>query len=332
MQTQPLLIIGTQRSGSNLLRLMLNESSDIAAPHPPHILKTFFPLLPLYGDLEQEANFQQLVADVCTFVQKNPVEWEVQPFFEQLYPRCMRKSLVEVMRVVYARVAEAKGARYWCCKSMANVEFLDKIQAELPEAKYIYLYRDGRDVAVSFAKAVVGEKHFYAIARQWADDQKRALDFQKKCPSGQFFMLPYEKLIGNPVALLQELCAFLGVSYEEQMMQYYESKESKRTADSGEMWKNVVKPVLADNRQKFLREASGEQIRIFEAVAGDYLQALGYELHTPVADRHALREEEIAGYEAENQRLKQAIRSQIKAEDLAKRKPQEDLLLEIKNR
>ena len=36
--------IGTQRSGSNLLRLMLNQLEGIYAPHPPHILKTFYPL------------------------------------------------------------------------------------------------------------------------------------------------------------------------------------------------------------------------------------------------------------------------------------------------
>jgi hypothetical protein len=48
----PIQFIGTQRSGSNLLRVMLNQLPEISAPHPPHILKTFFPLLPLYGNIE----------------------------------------------------------------------------------------------------------------------------------------------------------------------------------------------------------------------------------------------------------------------------------------
>ena len=45
-------MIGTQRSGSNLLRLMLNQQPAIASPHPPHILERFMPLLPLYGNLD----------------------------------------------------------------------------------------------------------------------------------------------------------------------------------------------------------------------------------------------------------------------------------------
>ena len=48
---QAIFMVGEQRSGSNLLRLILNESSNIAAPHPPHILQRMMPLLPAYGNL-----------------------------------------------------------------------------------------------------------------------------------------------------------------------------------------------------------------------------------------------------------------------------------------
>ena len=46
-------LIGTQRSGSNLLRLMLNQLDEICAPHPPHILSVFLPILSKYGNLEK---------------------------------------------------------------------------------------------------------------------------------------------------------------------------------------------------------------------------------------------------------------------------------------
>ncbi|WP_372521940.1 sulfotransferase, partial [Sulfuricaulis sp.] len=64
-----IFMIGTQRSGSNLLRLMLNELPRIAAPHPPHILQRMLPLVPNYGDLEKRENFAQLVEDVCRLVE-----------------------------------------------------------------------------------------------------------------------------------------------------------------------------------------------------------------------------------------------------------------------
>ena len=58
------LMIGTQRSGSNLLRLMLNQVPGIAAPHPPHILQRLMPLVSNYGNIEQKETFQLLVDDV----------------------------------------------------------------------------------------------------------------------------------------------------------------------------------------------------------------------------------------------------------------------------
>ncbi|HYC85548.1 MAG TPA: hypothetical protein VEB86_10015, partial [Chryseosolibacter sp.] len=72
----PIQFVGTQRSGSNLLRVMLNQFPEISAPHPPHILKTFFPILPIYGDLEDDANFKTLVIDICEWVNVNPVPWD----------------------------------------------------------------------------------------------------------------------------------------------------------------------------------------------------------------------------------------------------------------
>ena len=70
---QGIQMIGTQRSGSNLLRVMLDGIEQIVAPHPPHILQRFLPLLPKYGDLADRSNFYRLATDVCQLVTVNPV-------------------------------------------------------------------------------------------------------------------------------------------------------------------------------------------------------------------------------------------------------------------
>lgn len=326
----PIFIVGTQRSGSNLLRLMLNESPDIAAPHPPHILKTFLPLLSGYGDLGKEDNFVRLVKDVCEFVQKNPVVWETVPAFEKVLKRIRKPSLIEIMTAVYEIPADAKGAQYWCCKSMANVEILPELYTALPNAKFIYLYRDGRDVALSFTKAFVGEKHFYAIAKQWRQDQQYAISFMENYPEAQVFRLRYEDFIQSPETELQSLCRFLEIDFTPAMLQYYQSKESQRAAESGEMWKNVVKPVLSENHHKFLKETSPEQIRIFETVAGDILKKLGYDLVNEESELIPFSDAQITAFNLENQRLKQLAREKTGREELSKRAGQEALIQAIK--
>ena len=59
---QGIQMIGTQRSGSNLLRVMLGGIDAIAAPHPPHILQRFLPLLPKYGSLEDSISWLRMYA------------------------------------------------------------------------------------------------------------------------------------------------------------------------------------------------------------------------------------------------------------------------------
>src|SRR3989344_1391093 len=171
-----IFMIGTPRSGANLLRLMLNELPRIAAPHPPHILQRMMPLVPNYGDLDKPENFAQLIEDVCRLVELNPVPWEsVTLDRADIERRCRRHSLLGEYEAVYATMAETWEARSWWCESLENIAHLPQIEAHFRSPRYIYLHRDGRDVAVSSRKAVTGEKHFYHLARELAATQQLAI-------------------------------------------------------------------------------------------------------------------------------------------------------------
>lgn len=324
--------VGTQRSGSNLLRVMLNQLPEISAPHPPHILKTFFPLLFNYGNLDDDGNFYRLVSDICDWVNKNPVPWQGILFSpDQVIPACKQRSLVEVFRRIYELKAMQEGARYWCCKSMESVYYAKEVEAAGVHPYYIYIYRDGRDVALSFLKAIVGPKHVYQLAKKWSIEQELSLQLKDLVPGNRFIEVKYEELLTQPRAVLQAICGKLDVAYDECMMDYFHSKESFNTANSGEMWKNVMKPILSNNHHKYLNELSLEQIRIFEGVAHRMLTILGYPLLTDVS-QFILTETDIAFYEKENARgMEEALR-RADPEDILRRKPQEDLLKQIESR
>jgi hypothetical protein len=330
----PIFMIGIQRSGSNLLRLMLNELPEIAAPHPPHILQRMMPLVPHYGNLRKGEAFSLLVDDVCRLVEMNPVPWEgVVLDRADVAARCRKRSLVAVFGAVYDVMAEAWGAKTWCCKSLANIYYLPEIEGYFPGAKYIYLYRDGRDVAVSFSKAVVGEKHYYHIAREWNEAQQLALNFRRKIPAGRFFNLSYEDLTSKTEKTVRALCKFLGVGYKPSMLEFYKSGEAKRAASASNLWENVTSPVMKDNSRKFLKEARESDIRIFESVAGDSMDRLGYErLFAKKGAELAFGPEEIRRFDAENRKLKDEIRKHIDPTDLERRIRQESVIKEIEAR
>ena len=331
----PIFMIGTQRSGSTLLRLMLNQLPEVAAPHPPHILQRLMPMVAGYGDLQNQANVLHLVDDVCQLVELNPVPWDgVTLDRQEVARRCRAPSLVAVFGAVYDIMAETRGAQTWCCKSLANINYLQDIEDYFRDAaKYIYLYRDGRDVALSFRKAVVGEKHFYHIAKEWGATQHIALSMRDRIGPSRFFGVRYEDITGQPESTMQQLCKFLGYRYTPSMLSFHKTDEAKKAAESSDLWGNVVNPVMSQNSRKFLREATQADLRVFELVAGDVLDALGYErVATERGEKSTFDAESIKRFDAENERLREEVLSKVDPEDLKRRDRQASLIQKIKQR
>jgi len=193
-------MVGSQRSGSNWLRTMLSEREDLAGPHPPHILRDFFPILDKFGDLEDEENLEILVDHVCTFVESNQVQWldkHGRPMkFDRQKILDIAVSTVHILRVVYKDKdinqkyyliaifdeimninAIALDKQTWICKSMGNSKYHDMFLLFYGEERlrYIYLVRDPRDVSLSFMKTPVGDCHYYSIIKKWTNLQGHAL-------------------------------------------------------------------------------------------------------------------------------------------------------------
>lgn len=299
----PIQIIGTQRSGSNLLRLILNQSPLISAHHPPHILTVFYPILHKYGNLKNQENFLRLIDDVCRLVETNPVKWTIELNRTTIFERCKNRSLIEIFKVVYEGMAEQDGAKYWCCKSMANVNFYEAIEANGMKPYYIHLIRDGRDVAASFKNTLVGEKHIYHLATNWRNNYLKAKELFQRVESKRCLTITYETLITEPNKVLWQINAFLGLHLDESALEYFNSDESKKTAAAGYMWSNLTMPIIPNNSRKYLETLTADEIEIFERVAGDILKEIGYQLHTN-SSMNGFTREDIKIFDNLNLKLK----------------------------
>ena len=323
---QGIQFIGTQRSGSNLLRVMLHQMNEITAPHPPHILLNFGKFISSYGKLSKAKNFERLVTDICLWVNHNPVPWD----FVHLEPhaiidQCRSNTLPEVFKVIYEAGAKAEGSDFWCCKSMANVYIAQELEQENICPIYLYLVRDGRDVALSFQKAIVGEKHLYHLAKKWKKDQEAALALKKTIPENRFIEVKYEDLLTDPEKTIRNICEKLNIPFQSDFNNYHLSEESKNTSESGVMWQNVKRPVLKNNFGKYRELMSQKDLQIFESIAGDTLETLGYQVHTQEADLILkFSEKDRIEFHMENNKLKDFAQLSARKEDLSKRKWQKE--------
>jgi len=320
--------IGTQRSGSNLLRLMLNQHPHISAHHPPHLLKTFMPLLDKYGDLSVFDNRVKLVYDMCNWVLHNPVSWEPVTFDVDLIAETS-SGIIDIYSAIYQSKCKDDNAKIWCCKSTHNIEYLDALQNRL-NSFYVYLYRDGRDVALSFKKAYVGPKHIYEIAEKWNREQLQSLKFLDQIDPSSFIKISYEALIQHPDVILKELCEKLKFPFHQKMLEYYSSDESILTSRAGEMWKNVSKPILSGNQQKFLVEMPTDELEMFETVARNSLTKLGYKLNT--SSDLVFTDNEILKFRWKDKELRNLAAEKCDINDIQHRKPQVQLMNDILRR
>lgn len=333
MSKQQVFIVGEQRSGSNLLRLMLNKSYKIVAPHPPHILLNFMNLLPIYGDLNNDSSFNLLIEDVCCFVEKNPVTWvNLELNRQEIFNRCEKRSLFDVFGAIMDSYANDQNAPIWVCKSMQNIRWISEIDKKFGNAKYIYLHRDPRDVTLSFMKAVVGNKHPYCIAKKWDELQKMCLNAMKIIDSSRFFKLKYEDLIENPQQELRRLCQFLEIDYEESMLKYHDSIEAQNTAKVSMLWANVSNPVMINNSKKYLHSMSSEDRIIVESVASDTMKKLGYQREYQNDELDIFEDKAIEKFNTENVKLQLHANKKINPDDLKRRNLQLEIIKKIESR
>lgn len=294
-------VIGTQRSGTNLLRVILNQFPEISAPHPPHLLKNFYPFLKYYGDLTVESNFHNLVKDVIEWIRLNPVSWDIEFELEDVVNLCQSNTLLDVFRAINLLKAKSERAVYWCCKSTFNLNYYEEFEKTGFEPIYIHLVRDGRDVALSFKKAPVGDKHIYQLANNWKNDQIKVDKIKNVIPADRFLTIKYEDLIHHPEEVVKHISSKLAIPYNSEFLKYYKSEESKHTAEAGEMWSNLTRPILSNNSKKYLTDLSDQDLVLFDRVAADILERYNYE---PFSNsREPFKEEEVSEFNKENEML-----------------------------
>lgn len=278
----PIFIIGTERSGTNLLRLILNAHSHIAVPHPPHIMKLFSPIVRSYGDLGQDRNFRKLVNDVCRMVELHPYPWEVALDRDQIFLSARDRSLIGVYFALYDRYLASTGKERWACKSTFMIEHVADILRYYPDARFIHMVRDGRDVAVSAKSSIFNHYHVFYSAQRWKREQRLGLSWQSRLLPEQILQLKYEELIKDPVGIAGRLCAFLNEPFEETMVEYHRSSEAAKSGSLSISWENTSRPVISNNAEKFRTHLSEQEVLLFEAVAANELTELGYPvMHSP---------------------------------------------------
>lgn len=277
-------IVGVHRSGTTLLRMMLDSHPELAIPAETHFL---IRLLDNTGEWSREAFLQLLTqsrnwVDFSAFAEDFCAEIRAMPEFD------LRSGL----RLFYATHARMHGKPGYGDKTPRYLTVMTGIQEILPEAHFIHIIRDGRDVALSSRHLWFGPGNdLEAQAHNWVNRITAARAQAEYLP--HYLEIRYEHLVTEPEACLEHISAFLQLSPDPAMATY-----PQRATARMQEWGDHLNPdgsVFASAEQRraihhratqapdptrigaWRSEWTADERHCFERVASPLLNDLGYE-------------------------------------------------------
>lgn len=280
-------VVGVNRSGTTLLRMMLDAHPELTIPPETH----FVPELIAAAESKDPAP-EALLATIT-----GQREWgdfgldedELLERFRAIEPL----NAGDALRAFYSAYAQRAGKPRWGEKTPIYVKSMRKIERALPEARFVHVIRDGRDVALSIRDRAVKEHPIDRIAERWVRRITRAREQARHL--AHYEEIRYENLILDTRPTLERVCELFELPWDDALLNYHERsadrlEEMKRELpDDGKRTTLSVERRMATHartteepdprRASRWRESMDRSDRAqFESIAGPLLVELGYQV------------------------------------------------------
>ncbi len=274
MLSRPFFIIGCGRSGTTLLRTILNRHPDISIP-----LESLF----IIDYLKASASYD--ISTLIPMLVREPeiLEWGIHPQAED-FKEC--RTISEVIDELHQIYLRAKGKKRWGQKTPRFVRETALLLNHFPDAKFIHVVRDPRAVVNSLIHSDVHHSNAYHASLRWRMDIKKGLELEDKHPQN-VIRVHYEEMVRNTEHTLRQLLEFLGHTYDPAILQKDESSVAEYSPFYQNIHANLDRATTDQYIDKWKDMLSSVDIEVVEALTHAYMQRLGYKQVTedPVLPR-----------------------------------------------
>ena len=243
-------LVGCARSGTTLLQSLLASHPEIASfPESEffnHLFSHSEPRRNKLGLLSRRAK-PKLLNFLKEIGQEDP---SIPPYL--LFPNQLTAYFTKTLDSLTAQ----DNKRIWIEKTPTHLYHLDYIEKRIPNAQFIHIIREGKDVVASlydvrkkYPKQWANEPASIELSvDRWLIDTAISLQYTN---SSNHVLVSYERLVENPQLVLSQLCEFIGIAFNEHMLNQYTSTAQQVSLDR-EPWKaGVATPICNANSTKF---------------------------------------------------------------------------------
>jgi hypothetical protein len=270
----PVFVVGMNGSGTTMLLDCLGRHPALYAfPQETRLIPYLMSRVAVFGDLSEDANFLRLWEEVRNLGVFRVANGE-QPVPVPDDWRDYSRSLAAVLDGVFRYFAAREGKRRWCEKTPQHAQHLLALAEQFPNAKFIQVIRDGRDCAASFHRRWrrQPELTMYRWKKVVASGQTQG----NALGEGRYLETRYEDLTAAPESSLRRICGFLGLRFDEAVL---ESAQPYMQAANGNSGRGLKR-----NSGKWQSYFTARVQQRLEQIAGRTLARCGYATRFPEAD------------------------------------------------
>jgi hypothetical protein len=278
----PIFIVGANRSGTTLLRLILNAHSRIAIPDELLYITSYLAGRGIQQWKDPGFSSSRYRRFIENFLERNAEA--LSPLdLEQLADRIATSSPPN-FRSPYQMTLEAwahhHGKERWGEKTPSNIFYAETILEMFPDAQFIHLIRDPRAGVASMQDVwfFSDDPVFNALNRKKYLTEGQSI-LEKHVPASQRRIARYEDLVRDPESVVRSLCAFLGETFEPHMLEFYEDAEQYMKDEAAESFnKAATRPISSKNVDKWKEQLTPSTIAKIEALCKDEMNQHNYPL------------------------------------------------------
>ncbi len=267
MPDAPIFIVGGPRSGTTLLRNMLNRHPAIAICRETEFFHWVYSRRRNFGCLSDLDNRRRVVKEYVATQRIQRMRVDLEALSRTLLDEATSypAMFLSLMRFF----ANSHGKRRCGEKTPHNGLITELLYEWYPDASVIHILRDPRDAVASMLRMPWAPKNVVSNTRLWLSFN---LGAQRSSVNPRYLLVRYEELVSHPEVELHRICAFLGEEYSPAML------EPNFDPAVNLFWfRRAEEPVTTERLGKWREELTVNQVALVEWVVGRHMQTFGYE-------------------------------------------------------